>query len=120
MSSYGIALALTLLVEISLVGCCWQMVPRKNGPRKNSRLWLLGLILGINAFSHPLAWWAWSHDLADWRLLEVAVVVLEATVLAAVPGISLGRALAISLAINGASFLVGWLCLPVMIHPGSF
>jgi hypothetical protein len=98
--AYGLALALTLAVEVPLAVLVAATRPRHRTAADAALL---------NVASHPLAYLAVQRWGAPFAGVELAVVAAEAAGYRIVTGLSWPRALAVSLACNLASGALSWL-----------
>lgn len=87
---YGLALALTLLIEVPLVALC---VGRERRARATWDAILLNLL------THPLANLSCWHG-ASFHVVEAAVVVVETCGYRLVTGLTWGRAAAVGVGVN--------------------
>lgn len=88
-----LALLVTIVVEFAVL---WLLTRRKPFP-------LLLYVTLINAFTEPLASYAYQSILPNFWLVEATVVLVESVLLAALLRVSYPRALVLSLLANLAS-----------------
>lgn len=101
--SYGLALALTIAVELPLYVAA-LLALRLAGP---VRALLLGV--GVNLLTHPVLWLVLLDTDSRVRVLvaEVVVCVVEAAVIRVVVGRGAPLTLLVAVGANAASFAVG-------------
>jgi hypothetical protein len=94
-----IALILTIFVEfpIYLVGV-----------KKDPKMLLLYCIL-INSFTNPLFNYLYVYEIHEFYLLEIAIIMVEGVLIGLLAEVSFSRAIAVSVAANLASMIVGML-----------
>jgi hypothetical protein len=94
-----VALILTVFVEflIYLIGI-----------KKDPKMLLLYCIL-INLFTNPLFNYLYSYELHEFYLLEIAIIVVEGVFIRVLAEVSYSRAIAVSVAANLASLIIGML-----------
>ena len=115
MISYSIALLLTLGIECLVVAIFKLVVDKvhvrsaslQSKPRINFLQWMT-VAVGVNVLSHPLAWTAVSTDFLSFYWAELFVIGIEAAIYRLLLIDSNSKAIAISLAANLASMLVGF------------
>jgi hypothetical protein len=99
------ALILTLAVEVPVA----LLLLARWAPAGHAVL----AVAGVSLLTHPIAWWASTVGLRSWSFparaaaIEVAVVAVEAVILAWTLRLAAPRALAVAAAMNAASFAVG-------------
>lgn len=98
---WALAFVLTVGVEVPIVTAL---------AAKGSRGAAAGVALATQAFTHPLAWWVFRDGLLGWWSVEVAVVLVEASIYT-VASRRTGAALAASLLANAASAALALWCL---------
>ena len=91
LSTYFLALGVTIAVEIPLLLVCTPS-------RDRARVWQIALLL--NLFTHPLANLAYWEGLAPLLIIEVGVVVVEALGYFLLTPLSLRRSLALAALAN--------------------
>jgi hypothetical protein len=94
-----VALILTVFVEflIYLIGI-----------KKDPKMLLLYCIL-INSFTNPLFNYLYAYELHEFYLLEIAIMMVEGVLIGLLAEVSYSRALAVSVAANLASLIIGML-----------
>jgi hypothetical protein len=92
-----VALILTIFVEflIYLIGI-----------KKDPKMLLLYCIL-INSFTNPLFNYLYIYELYEFYLLEIAIIAAEGVLIGLLTEVSFSRAIAVSVAANLASFIIG-------------
>jgi hypothetical protein len=90
---YGLALALTLLIEVPLVALC---IPRE---RRGRAAWDA---LFLNLFTHPLANLVYGQGVSFF-VVEAAVALVETCGYRVVTGLGWGRAAAIGVGVNAVT-----------------
>ncbi len=84
---------------------------RSVGPSSNPRIsflqWMI-VAFAVNLLSHPIAWTAVSADVLSFYWVELFVIGIEAAIYRILLVNSNSKAIAISLAANLASILVGF------------
>lgn len=99
---YPIFLVATVGIE-ALVTFVWIRLGRFDHQLR----WLFAL-LGTNLIAHPIAWLSYSYGVNYW-VVEGAVVVFEALLLAALIPASVWKTAPLSLVMNICSAAFGWL-----------
>jgi hypothetical protein len=115
MISYSTALLLTLGIECLVVAVFKLVVDkdhqRSASPPSNNRIsfpqWMV-VVVGVNLLSHPIAWTVVSADVLSFYWVELFVIGIEAVIFRVLLVDSNSKAIAISLAANLASMLVGF------------
>jgi hypothetical protein len=78
------------------------------GIRKDPKMLLLYCIL-INSFTNPLFNYLYIYELHEFYLLEIAIIMVEGVLIGLLAEVSYSRAIAVSVAANLASFIIGTL-----------
>jgi hypothetical protein len=78
------------------------------GIKKDPKKLLLYCIL-INSFTNPLFNYLYIYELHELYLLEIAIIMVEGVLIGLLAEVSLFRAIAVSVAANLASFIIGTL-----------
>ena len=94
-----VALILTIFIEFLIY---------LFGIRKDPKMLLLYCIL-INSFTNPLFNYLYVYELHEFYFLEIAVIVVEGVLIRLLAEVSYSRALAVSVAANLASMIIGML-----------
>jgi hypothetical protein len=94
-----VALILTIFVEFLIY---------LFGIKKDPKMLLLYCIL-INSFTNPLFNYLHIFELYEFYLLEIAVIAVEGVLIGLLAEVSYSRAIAVSVAANLASVIVGML-----------
>ena len=103
---YFVCLVLTLAIE-SVALLIWSAF--RGLPGRTFDLCLL--LVGMNCVTHPLAWWvlAWWNSSFFFALMgiEIAVILVEASILNRLGGLPWSAGFLLSLTCNLASLLIG-------------
>ncbi len=78
------------------------------GIRKDPKMLLLYCIL-INSFTNPLFNYLYIYELHEFYLLEIAIIMVEGVLIKLLAEVSYSRAIAVSVAANLASMIIGLL-----------
>jgi hypothetical protein len=68
---------------------------------------VLPVVLGINLITHPFAWGSFVLIMANWMVIELLVVLVEALALWSLAGRNLRSAAGLSAVMNGVSMATG-------------